>query len=527
MELNSSINSSKSIKYYKLKKSDVISLYKTKNIIYDLQPLKFYNIFKKEISIDHDQESIEKGKNKKKLGSVKSPIKNKNDVNNSVKKFNNLISLNKNRNRHKIIFEDKNIIINDITKNYENITNKNQLEKKKISIINKISNDINSINYSKYKYQSINTETNILNINHTTKGAQKLNSNNKNNIRNTTNENRVSLRPRKNKPLLKSSFNEKKVQCIEKKKASKNFDNLNKKKKFSFGDSYEFNFTFNNYNNNFTYNNSNEILKEDKKKTNKIVIENLSKENIINKFKSIEPSSVRNNILGGLKNIISKNIDRKLSNPKFIEKNQKLNGNILKNKSIYAIKIQKVFRGYNFRKNNKLNDKNQRNKSNSHVYIRKKVLTHRSGLNSNINNIENKLINNTYFKERSQYIFKDPKKENESENKIQEIIIDKKKILNILKPSSQRNKIKEIQINNNYSFINNIRNKKYKLLKYFIYWNNITNKKLIVQRLIECFGSKRSYKRENNWNRIIQPQNCKNNKIRYYKRTIFKSNYFI
>ena len=332
MELNSSINSSKSIKYYKLKKSDVISLYKTKNIIYDLQPLKFYNIFKKEISIDHDQESIEKGKNKKKLGSVKSPIKNKNDVNNSVKKFNNLISLNKNRNRHKIIFEDKNIIINDITKNYENITNKNQLEKKKISIINKISNDINSINYSKYKYQSINTETNILNINHTTKGAQKLNSNNKNNIRNTTNENRVSLRPRKNKPLLKSSFNEKKVQCIEKKKASKNFDNLNKKKKFSFGDSYEFNFTFNNYNNNFTYNNSNEILKEDKK-------------NIINKFKSIEPSSVRNNILGELKNILSKNNDKRISNPKFIEKNQKLNENNLKDKIIYAIKIQKVFRG--------------------------------------------------------------------------------------------------------------------------------------------------------------------------------------
>ena len=151
----------------------------------------------------------------------------------------------------------------------------------------------------------------------------------------------------------------------------------------------------------------------------------------------------------------------------------------------------------------------------------------RRWLNSNISKTENNIISKTHIKERSQNIFKDTRKENESENKIQEIIIDKNKILKVLNPSSQRNKIKEIQINNNYSFINNIRNKKYKLLKYFIYWNNITNKKLIVQRLIECFGSKRSYKRENNWNRIIQPQNCKNNKIRYYKRTIFKSNYFI
>jgi hypothetical protein len=279
-------------------------------------------MFKKEISIDHGEESIEKGKYIKNLGSAKPPIKNKKNLNNSVKKFNNLISLNKNRNRNKIIFLNKNIIINDITKNYDTNTNKTQHEKKKITIINKLSNHINSINDSKNKYKSINTESNIHNNNiHTTRGKQKLNLENKRDIRNITNANRANLRHRQSKPLLKSSFNEKEVQCFEKKKK---VDNLNKKEKLSFGDSYEFNFTFNNYNNNFTYNNANEILKEDKKKANKIVIENLSKENIINRFKSIKPSSVRNNILGELKNILSKNNDKRISNPKFIEKKSKI-----------------------------------------------------------------------------------------------------------------------------------------------------------------------------------------------------------
>ena len=482
-------------------------------------------MFKKEISIDHGEESIEKGKHIKNLGSAKPPIKNKKNLNNSVKKFNNLISLNKNRNMNKIIFLNENVIINDITKNYDTNTNKTQHEKKKITIINKLSNHINSINDSKNKYKSINTESNIHNNNiHTTRGKQKLNLENKRDIRNITNANRANLRHRQSKPLLKSSFNEKEVQCFEKKKK---VDNLNKKEKLSFGDSYEFNFTFNNYNNNFTYNNANEILKEDKKKANKIVIENLSKENIINRFKSIKPSSVRNNILGELKNILSKNNDKRISNPKFIEKNQKLNENNLKDKIIYAIKIQKVFRGYNFRKNNKLNDKNKRNTTNSHVYIRKKALSGRRWLNSNISKTENNIISKTHIKERSQNIFKDTRIENESENKIQEIIIDKNKILKVLNPSSQRNKIKEIQINNNYLYRNNIRNKKYKLLKYFNYWKNITIKKSIVQRLIEYVGYKTNYIKEINLNTNIQPQNGKNNEIRYFKRTIFKSKYFI
>ena len=49
----------------------------------------------------------------------------------------------------------------------------------------------------------------------------------------------------------------------------------------------------------------------------------------------------------------------------------------------------------------------------------------------------------------------------DNENKIQEIIIDKKKILNVLNPtSSKSNNIKEIHINNNYSLKNCLRNRK-------------------------------------------------------------------
>ena len=478
-------------------------------------------MFKKEISIDYDEESIDREKQKKKLGSVKPPIKEKYKLNNSTKKYNNLISLNKNRNKHKIIFENKNIIINDITKNYGTNITKTYHDKKKISIINKLSKDINSKNNSKYKYESIKTESKLPNNNHTTRETNKLNLRNNNEVRKSTNINRTTLKHRQSKPLLKSSFNEKIIQCMEKKKTSKNFDNINKKKKITFRDSYEFNFTFNNYNSNFTYNNTNEILKEDKKKTNKILIENLSKENIINKFKSIKPSSIRNNILGGLKNILNKNMDN--TNTNLREKNEKMNK---KDINYYVIKIQKMLRGYNFRKNNRMHFQNQNNTSNFRVYIRKKILSNRRGLNSNINNTENNLIYSTYFKERSQYYLNESKKAHENENKIQEIIIDKKKIINVLNPSSQRNKIKEIHISN-CSFKNNIINKKKKLLKYFNYWNNITNKKLIVQRLIEYFRNKRSFIKLNNFNTNIKSKNDKNKTIRYYKRNIYKNNYFI
>ena len=484
-------------------------------------------MFKKEISIDHDEESLEKEKQKQKenLGSVKHSLKDRKRLNNSVRKNNNTMSLNKNKNNHKIIFENKNIIINDITKNYGSNTNKLHQEKKKISIINKLSNDINSISNTNYKYEPVQTEINNKNNNHgTLRGKRKFYLEKKNDIKNIiSNINKSGLKQRLSKPLLKSSFNEKIIHNMEKKKTSKNNDKLNKKKKFSFGDSYEFNFTFNNYNSNFTYNNTEDILKEDRRKTNKIVIDNLSKENIINKFKSIKPSSVRNNILGGLKNILNKNkiIDRKLTNPKFKEKNDKLEKI---NKNLYATKIQKIFRGYNFRKNNRLYFQNQNITSNFGIYIRKKILSRRSGLNSNLNNTDNNLIRNIYFKERNQISYNDSKKEYETENKIQEIIIDKNKILNVLNPSTKKNNIKEIHINNNYSFRNNIgKNKKYKLLKYFNHWKIITIKKLIIQKLIEFFGNKRN-KIFNNSNIKLNFQNNNNNRFRYYKRTIFRNN---
>ena len=151
-------------------------------------------------------------------------------------------------------------------------------------------------------------------------------------------------------------------------------------------------------------------------------------------------------------------------------------------------------------------------------------MSRRSGLNSNLNNTDNNLIRNIYFKERNQISYNDSKKEYETENKIQEIIIDKNKILNVLNPSTKKNNIKEIHINNNYSFRNNIgKNKKYKLLKYFNHWKIITIKKLIIQKLIEFFGNKRN-KIFNNSNIKLNFQNNNNNRFRYYKRTIFRNN---
>ncbi len=134
-------------------------------------------MFKKEISIDHDEESLEKEKQKQKenLGSVKHSLKDRKRLNNSVRKNNNTMSLNKNKNNHKIIFENKNIIINDITKNYGSNTNKLHQEKKKISIINKLSNDINSISNTNYKYEPVQTEINNKNNNHgTLRGKRKF-----------------------------------------------------------------------------------------------------------------------------------------------------------------------------------------------------------------------------------------------------------------------------------------------------------------------------------------------------------------
>ena len=121
-------------------------------------------MFKKEISIDNDNETLNEEKHKKKLSSVKPPIKTKKVLRNSFRSSKNVMNLSKKLNKPNIIFENKNIVINDITKNYDTNTNKTIREKKKLSIIHKISNDINSVNNTKYKFAVINTETKSKNI---------------------------------------------------------------------------------------------------------------------------------------------------------------------------------------------------------------------------------------------------------------------------------------------------------------------------------------------------------------------------
>ena len=499
-------------------------------------------MFKKEISIDNEDEPISKEKHKKNLASVKTFIRGKNMLRTLSAKKNNLISLNKNRKKHKIVYENKNIIINDITKNYDsNTINKKSNEKKKLSIINKLSNDYSPIDNSKYKYEALKTETNLPKINNNyIKTITKLNLEKKIGIKNPI-INRTSLMNKRSKKKFKSSYNDK-IKCTEKKNFSKNKDfenkNSNKKNKIGFGDSYEFNFTFNNFNNNYSYCNSNEnILKEEKKTKDKIVIDNFAKENIINKFQPINPSDIRNNILGGLRNILSKNKSINFTKQsKNIGANQKVRKKNKEDKNYYAIKIQKIFRGHNYRQNNPLKNKNHNYLSNFGIYIRKKILNSRGSLNSNLNNTDNYLNHHSLLVEKNNRTNINNSKNIgnnnnlESESKIQEIIIDKKKVLRVLNPTSKKkNNIKEIHINNNYSLRKNLLKIKNKLKRYFIYWSNFAMKKKIIQKLIQNIKSKSKFKRYNNLNKNLKYQNnIGNNGSRFFKRYYnCKNNIFI
>ena len=252
---------------------------------------------------------------------------------------------------------------------------------------------------------------------------------------------------KKNQKIIKPYLNEKDLKPIEKKKVTTSIiKNKNKKNKFGYGDSYEFNFTFNNYNNNFTQDNINDTeIKNANKKKNKVLMENLANKTIINDL-----TSIRNNILKDIKDIlISKEKskkdskkDNKIGKIGVIRKNKK------KNNDIYAIKIQKIFRGYIFRKNNKFNHKkNTKEKiySNNGVYVRKKILNKKYGLNLNINDnlvpnyqkeyyltemnlTQPKLIENIYEKNNNIT----------QTNKIEEIIIDKNKLFKVLGPSKKK-----------------------------------------------------------------------------------------
>ena len=508
--------------------------------------MKFYNIFKKEISIDQEDDLPEKEKNKRTICSSRPTSREKNIFENTLTKFNksNLISLNKNRNKYKIIFENKNIVINDITKKYEVNNAKPLPEKKKVNIINKIKND----NITKYKNESTETELNKVNINinnNNTKKPDKLNIEIKNGKKNNYKENsRNILKHKQSKKLLKSSFNQKIIDCMEKKKLAKNILTQNKNKNFNVGDSYEFNFTFNNYNSNFTYNNLTEkeiLLKNNNKSPNKIVIENYSNEKIINKFKLLNPSIVKNNILGGIKNMLnrSKNDEKKITVSKNIGKTENLRKKNKKDKNYYATKIQKIFRGYAYRKKNQLNSENKNNnniKCNFGIYIRKKILNNRNGVNQNINinininNTDNKLFRRSFLKERSKLKFDSKKIENkseiDSENKIEEIIIDKRRIYNALNPLTNKN-IKEIKINNSYSLRNNRRTiYKFKILRYFNAWRDITKRKIIIQNLIRYIKNKRNSAILNNID--FNSQKSKRNRMFHSsKRSPIKKNNFI
>ena len=379
------------------------------------------------------------------------------NINTSRKSKNITHSKKLSKNDKNVVFESKKIIINDITKNYNFTPVISKVFKDKIKRIKleKSNNKNISLEEMNDKYSRLNTEVynprpNIMN--------------------NTISDFKLNITKnilKKNPKINMAFFNEKDVKPIEKKKVTKNIiKNKNKKNSYGFGDSYEFNFTFNNFNNNYTQNNiHNTEMKNSSKKKNRINLENLANKTIINDL-----ASMRNNILKDIKDIIIKNKNKKESSKINLKQDNNKTGKIgvirknkKKNKDIYAIKIQKIFRGYIFRrKNNKyIHRKNSKEKLNSNfgVYIRKKIKK-KLGMNLNIN--DNFFPN--YLKE---YIFTetnltqpqlienkeyDINNNTKQENKIEEIIIDKNKLINVLGPSKKRNELNQPVINSGYNF---------------------------------------------------------------------------
>lgn len=450
-----------------------------------------------------------------------------------------------------MIYENKNIIINDVTKNYGKDTNLSKTYHNKINtnVIYKMKNE-NNLNKPKFKFGRTNTESNGFNIKNnnilSVRESFKLNFDKEKDKRDfrdlsKSKTNRSNINHSKKKDLLKnsSSFNDKIKGCLEKKKIAKNIIIQNRIKKIGFGDSYEFNFTFNNFNSNFTYNNYNDsLLKDSGKKSNNLLIKEYSNENLINEYKSTNSSSVRNKIFG---KILEKNKDisqDKIINNSKIEKRRVRKGLDLNklDKNYCAIIIQKIFRGYYIRKNCKFNFINNYNNiinSNLGIYKKKRILSNKQGIN--INN--NDFINFNYNSNRNQKsnILKKFQNysniNNENENKIQEIIIDRQKMLNVLNPTIKRNNIKEIKINNvnlkktnsynRHTYNSNLYNK-CKLLKCLIYWNDMTIKKMIIERLIE-YNKKKNELNNLGVNYKYQ-KNRNNNEYRYQRKGFFKNN---
>ena len=347
------------------------------------------------------------------------------------KKIKNSFNLEKAKN--KIFFENKNKIINDNKKKNKNCADLDEEFNDKIGKIkiNKLNiSEIHSY-ISKYSNNKTNNEDNeesFINKMNNTERDFRLNSSN--------------YMSKKQKKIIKSSLKNKVIKTIDNthKKTKRKIKNKNIKN-CDTGNSYEFNFTFNNFHNNITQNNYNDNeSKSIKKNKNNIIFEKLANKTIFNGF-----SSVNNNIINHLNDFISKNktlekdkIGNKIKKIGVIRKNKNKN----KDKTKYIIKIQKIFRGYIFRKKYK-NEKNTLEKmhSNIGIYIRKKILNKKLKHNINLNITDNLTMNyrNKWY-ETENNLNKTKIKENNicRVNKIEEIIIDKNKLLSVLGPSIKR-----------------------------------------------------------------------------------------
>ena len=348
------------------------------------------------------------------------------------KKIKNNFNLEKAKN--KIFFENKNKIINDNKKKNKNCADLDEEFNDKIGKIkiNKLNiSEIHSY-ISKYSNNKTNNEDNeesLINKMNNTERDFRLNSSN--------------YMSKKQKKIIKSSLKNKVIKTIDNthKKTKRKIKNKNIKN-CDTGNSYEFNFTFNNFHNNITQNNYNDNeSKSIKKNKNNIIFEKLANKTIFNGF-----SSVNNNIINHLNDFISKNktlekdkIGNKIKKIGVIRKNKNKN----KDKTKYIIKIQKIFRGYIFRKKYK-NEKNTLEKmhSNIGIYIRKKILNKKLKQHINLNITDNLTMNyrNKWY-ETENNLNKTKIKENNicRVNKIEEIIIDKNKLLSVLGPSIKRN----------------------------------------------------------------------------------------
>lgn len=452
---------------------------------------------------------------------------------NSFQKITNIASkLNKDKKKQKVIYENKGIVINDITKNYgKNKKIENFPEKVKTNIINKISKEPN-ISKPNNKIKRNNTDANNFfnkkNL-QTVRDSFKFNFEMKNDRLNSkelskSKNNKTSNKESKEK-LLKNSFNDKILEHIEKKKIAKNIIIQNRIKNINYGDSYEFNFTFNNFNSNYTYNNLNNTGKDSGKSTKKIAIKTIPSENIISEFKLVNPSSVKNNILGGIHKIFKNNNEIKDNIKK--EKSEKQFRFIRqKDKEYYATKIQRFFRGYLFRKNYRFNLNCNKTNTNFGIYIKKKVLVNnRNGRLSSNNTSKNLYYNSNISKIRENYL-----SNNNSENRIEEIIISKSKMLSVLYPAKKRIDMKDNETAKNRTyerifFKRNFHNKN-NLLKFFNHWKDTLYKKIVISKLINYIKIKRN-NRQLYYN-VDCNDKFKNEKRSYYnryqKKCLFRNN---